>query len=206
MSVLSLDFLSVLFCRRMRLYIVEIAMMIWVVPPATALIKKEQECFSIYCDDGFIIWRMTVTFKKYLIYRSQCRVMEYMYTTIFFFTFNYRIHYKTKLKNSGEWVINIFLNKIKLSFIDALYRIINGHNSTINSQFYIFIITTNINWIYINDFFYSYLLFYLLFQCNQRQVGVDLDFSDMVLWSFPYLINSMYRIRKVQHLFCTSLY
>ena len=166
MSVLSLDFLSVLFCRRMRLYIVEIAMMIWVVPPATALIKKEQECFSIYCDDGFIIWRMTVTFKKYLIYRSQCRVMEYMYTTIFFFTFNYRIH----------------------------------------SQFYIFIITTNINWIYINDFFYSYLLFYLLFQCNQRQVGVDLDFSDMVLWSFPYLINSMYRIRKVQHLFCTSLY
>lgn len=30
-------------------------------------------------------------------------------------------------------------------------------------------------------FFYSYLLFYLLFQCNQRQVGVDLDFSDMVL-------------------------
>lgn len=207
MSVLSLDFLSVLFCRRMRLYIVEIAMMIWVVPPATALIKKEQECFSIYCDDGFIIWRMTVTFKKYLIYRSQCRVMEYMYTTIFFFTFNYRIHYKTKLKKTpGEWVINIFLNKIKLSFIDALYRIINGHNSTINSQFYIFIITTNINWIYINDFFYSYLLFYLLFQCNQRQVGVDLDFSDMVLWSFPYLINSMYRIRKVQHLFCTSLY
>lgn len=206
MSVLSLDFLSVLFCRRMRLYIVEIAMMIWVVPPATALIKKEQECFSIYCDDGFIIWRMTVTFKKYLIYRSQCRVMEYMYTTIFFFTFNYRIHYKTKLKTPGEWVINIFLNKIKLSFIDALYRIINGHNSTINSQFYIFIITTNINWIYINDFFYSYLLFYLLFQCNQRQVGVDLDFSDMVLWSFPYLINSMYRIRKVQHLFCTSLY
>lgn len=69
-----------------------------------------------------------------------------MYTTIFFFTFNYRIHYKTKLKKTpGECVINIFLNKIKLSFIDALYRIINGHNSTINSQFYIFIITTNIN-------------------------------------------------------------
>ena len=147
MSVLSLDFLSVLFCRRMRLYIVEIAMMIWVVPPATALIKKEQECFSIYCDDGFIIWRMTVTFKKYLIYRSQCRVMEYMYTTIFFFTFNYRIHYK-----------------IKLSFIDAFYRIINGHNSTINSQFYIFIITTNINWIYINDFFI--LIFYFIYCFN----------------------------------------
>lgn len=165
MSVLSLDFLSVLFCRRMRLYIVEIAMMIWVVPPATALIKKEQECFSIYCDDGFIIWRMTVTFKKYLIYRSQCRVMEYMYTTIFFFTFNYRIHYKTKLKKTpGEWVINIFLNKIKLSFIDAFYRIINGHNSTINSQFYIFIITTNINWIYINDFFI--LIFYFIYCFN----------------------------------------
>ncbi|EMW15724.1 hypothetical protein EC2845650_4034 [Escherichia coli 2845650] len=39
----------------------------------------------------------------------------------------------------------MFLNKIKLLFIDAFYRIINGHNSTINSQFYIFIITTNIN-------------------------------------------------------------
>lgn len=126
--------------------------------------QKEQECFSIYCDDGFIIWRMTVTFKKYLIYRSQCRVMEYMYTTIFFFTFNYRIHYKTKLKTPGEWVINIFLNKIKLSFIDALYRIINGHNSTINSQFYIFIITTNINWIYINDFFI--LIFYFIYCFN----------------------------------------
>ena len=51
------------------------------------------------------------------------------------------------LKNTEELIksINIFLNKIKLSFIDALYRIINGHNSTINSQFYIFIITTNIN-------------------------------------------------------------
>lgn len=69
-----------------------------------------------------------------------------MYTTIFFFTFNYRIHYKTKLKKLLESeLFNIFLNKIKLSFIDALYRIINGHNSTINSQFYIFIITTNIN-------------------------------------------------------------
>ncbi len=69
-----------------------------------------------------------------------------MYTTIFFFTFNYRIHYKTKLKKLLESELLIyFLNKIKLSFIDALYRIINGHNSTINSQFYIFIITTNIN-------------------------------------------------------------
>ena len=29
--------------------------------------------------------------------------------------------------------------------------------------------------------FLSFILFYLLFQCNQRQVGVDLDFSDMVL-------------------------
>ncbi len=62
-----------------------------------------------------------------------------MYTTIFFFTFNYRIHYKTKLKKLLESELLIyFLNKIKLSFIDAFYRIINGHNSTINSQFYIF--------------------------------------------------------------------
>ncbi len=69
-----------------------------------------------------------------------------MYTTIFFFTFNYRIHYKTKLKKLLESELLIyFLNEIKLSFIDAFYRIINGYNSTINSQFYIFIITTNIN-------------------------------------------------------------
>ncbi len=49
-----------------------------------------------------------VTFKKYLIYRSQCRVMEYMYTTIFFFTFNYRIHYKTKLKKLLESELLIY--------------------------------------------------------------------------------------------------
>ncbi len=54
MSVLSLDFLSVLFCRRIRLYIVEIAM-IMNCSSATMLIKKVLECFSIYCDDGFII-------------------------------------------------------------------------------------------------------------------------------------------------------
>ncbi len=28
--------------------------------------------------------------------------MEYMYTTIFFFTFNYRIHYKLSLKKLLE--------------------------------------------------------------------------------------------------------
>ena len=30
-------------------------------------------------------------------------------------------------------------------------------------------------------FIFYFILFYLQFQCNQRQVGVNLDFSDMVL-------------------------
>lgn len=39
----------------------------------------------------------------------------------------------------------MFSNIIKLLFIDAFYRIINGYNSTINSPIYIFIIIANIN-------------------------------------------------------------
>lgn len=46
---------------------------------------------------------------------------------------------------------------------------------------FIFLSSLQILTEFISMIFYSYLLFYLLFQCNQRQVGVDLDFSDMVL-------------------------
>ena len=40
------------------------------------------------------------------------------------------------------------------------------------------ILTESISMIFL---FLSFILFYLQFQCNQRQVGVDLDSSDMVL-------------------------
>lgn len=46
---------------------------------------------------------------------------------------------------------------------------------------FIFLSSLQILTEFISMIFYSNLLFYLLFQCNQRQVGVDLDFSDMVL-------------------------
>ena len=46
---------------------------------------------------------------------------------------------------------------------------------------FIFLSSLQILTEFISMIFYSYILFYLQFQCNQRQVGVDLDFSDMVL-------------------------
>ncbi|QCW32262.1 hypothetical protein FE384_18220 [Escherichia coli] len=51
-----------------------------------------------------------------------------MYTTIFFFTFNYRIHYKTKLKKllESEFIIVLLtLNFIFLSSLQILTEFIS---------------------------------------------------------------------------------